>query len=134
MHLLCRHRSHSVTRLRTLRYTDSDRQTQLNDLILALEALIAHLPTVPDYAKSIDTFRHYLDAVRTLASDGYTQSDLTNASRAFPSIIHTHPHWVPPLIETDDGGYSEPAWFPELERLHTACADAAEILRVLGTY
>ena len=105
---------------------------QLDALVCALDALVAHLPSVPDYADSVDAFRQYSDAVRSLVRDGYTQSDLNNISRAFPAILHTNPHWIPPLVQTADGRHAEPEWYPELERLHTACADTAEILRVLG--
>ena len=108
--------------------------TQLDALVRALDALVAQLPSVPDYANSTDAFRRYSDAVRALVANGYSQSDLNDISRAFPAIIHTHPHWDPPLIQTTDGRFTVPPWFPELERLHTACADAAEVLRVIGTY
>ena len=108
--------------------------TQLDALVRALDALVAHLPSVPDYANSADTFRQYCDAVRALVADGYVQSDLNDISRAFPAVIHTHPHWDPPIVQAPDGSFSVPPWFPELERLHTACADAAEVLRVVGTY
>ena len=108
--------------------------TQLDALVRALDALVAHLPSVPDYANSTDTFRRYTEAVRALVANGYTQSDLNDISRAFPAIIHTHPHWDPPLVQTPNGRFFVPPWFPELERLHAVCADAAGVLRVIGTY
>ena len=76
--------------------------TQLDALVRALDALVAHLPSVPDYANSTDTFRRYSDAVRALVANGYSQSDLNDISRAFPAVIHTHPRWDPPVVETPD--------------------------------
>ena len=124
----------SVVRSNLLRYSDSDRVIQLDALVSALDALVAHLPSVADFADSTDTFRQYCDAVRALITAGYTQSDLNDISSAFPAIIHTHPDWVPPLIQTPGGGFSVPPWFPELERLHIACTDAAGLLRLIGEY
>ncbi len=114
------------------RYTHKDRIEQLRELELTLLALI---PVARKLRIAQATqYEWALERTRWLASNGFTQNDLTELGTQVPDVYQRHKEWLPPLEQRLDGSWQEPLWFQELEQKLQPTLRAAGFLPMLGFY
>lgn len=114
-------------------YTRDDRNKQLNDLSKALGKLI---PIAEKYAtRNLQQYEDAKKKIQFLLDNGFTQEDLSLLSREVPDVFDRHRDWESRILEQkEDGSWSEPDWFFELEAVLQPALEAAGVLRRLGYY
>ena len=120
--------------------TPADRVNELEQLIAALDTLVAFLRReqmaedfVEDYGAAATRARALLERLSDPGADqAVDQGVFAELGAAVPRMIYTHPHWVPPQEHRGGGRWATPAWFDELEPLHEAALRWAGALRIVG--
>jgi hypothetical protein len=113
-------------------YSHDEKHSQLLELVSALEILLASPELFEHYPESVRNFTECLRLARSLVDRGFTQEQLSELSRTFMPVLWAHPHWNPPLIQSEDGTWREPDWYPRFEKIHERATTAVQQLLVLS--
>lgn len=114
-------------------YTHADRVKQLTGLSRALERLCLHLKETGLFPEMLPIYTSCNHDVETLLTSSFSQSELSEQSRAIPDLYNRHKEWCPPLEQTASG-MKEPGWFIELEAHLHPVLESARRLRETGYY
>lgn len=114
-------------------YTYKDRIRHLTKLSEELDDLCVHLKNTGLFPEMLEIYMSRKHDVKTLLLTPFSQSELSELSRAIPDLYSRHKEWIPPLEETDDG-IKEPDWFQALEMRLQPVLKSVQLLREIGYY
>jgi hypothetical protein len=113
-------------------YSQSEKRSHLQQYTVALQDLLTCPWLSKYYPDSAMDYAENLQTALDLLENGFTQQQLFDLYLSFSPAIETHPHWIPPLVQTIEGGWRTPEWFDELQPKHQRVRDAANMLRYTG--